>query len=125
MNALALAVKDVRESVEFYRDKLGFILKEVSDEFAYLKFNEDKGPGLALVSRAGLEKGIPGSSIPDESSLRFYLAFLLESVDKEFKELQGKGVHFITSSANRPDGQRYAFFEDPEDNLWEISIFPK
>jgi catechol 2,3-dioxygenase-like lactoylglutathione lyase family enzyme len=125
VNALALAVRDVRKSAEFYRDRLGFILKEVSDEFAYLKFNEDKGPGLALVSRAGLEKEIPGSSIPDKSSLRFYFASFLESADKEFKELHGKGVHFVTSPANRPDGQRFAFFEDPEGNLWEISNFPK
>lgn len=123
VNAFALVVKDVRKSAEFYRDKLGFILKDVSDNFAYLKFSEDKGPGLALVSKSGHEKDLANGVEKHDSNHAFYFASFLEDADKEFEELRSKGVKFIVSPVNRPDGQRYAFFEDPEGNLWEISHF--
>ena len=53
MNAFALVANDVKKLAEFYRDKLGFRLLELSDEFAYLMFSDEKGPGLAIVSRRG------------------------------------------------------------------------
>ena len=124
VNAFVLAVSDVKKSAEFYRDKLGFIPKEISDDFAYLKFAEAPGPGLALVSKMGLKKEVPSFSTADSDSHGFYFASFLKNADKEFESLQSKGVRFVVPPTNRPDGQRFAFFEDPEGNLWEISHFP-
>ncbi len=115
----------MKKSAEFYRDKLGFSLKEISDDFAYLKFAEAPAPGLALVSKMGLEKEVPSSSTADSDRHGFYFASFLKNADKEFESLQSKGVRFVVPPTNRPDGQRFAFFEDPEGNLWEISHFPK
>lgn len=125
VNAFALVVSDVRKCAEFYRDKLGFVVKEMSDDFAYLRFGESKGPGLALVSRLGLERELPSSSESGNGVSKFYFASFLENADTEFRNLQNKGVHFLVPPTNRSDGQRFAFFEDPEGNLWEISHFPK
>ncbi|MDA4131655.1 MAG: VOC family protein, partial [Thaumarchaeota archaeon] len=33
--------------------------------------------------------------------------------------------HFVKPPTTQPWGQRIAYFEDPEGNLWEISHFPK
>jgi len=46
-------------------------------------------------------------------------------VDREYEELGQKGVHFVKPPTTQPWGQRIAYFEDPEGNLWEISHFPK
>lgn len=127
INAYALVVRDVRKSVEFYRDKLGFKLAEFQDGFAYLTFGEKGGPGLALVSADGLAQELPRDRVRPEESLvqRNYFATFLDDADRAYEELSGKGVRFLQPPATRPNGQRYAFFEDPEGNLWEISHFPK
>ena len=127
VNAYALIVRDVRKCAEFYRDKLGFQLQELQDDFAYLKIGEKGVPGVALVSAKGLAREIPGDLVdpPKETRYRSYFAIFLDDADRAYEELREKGVHFVTPPAARPDGQRYAFFDDPEGNLWEISHFPK
>jgi uncharacterized glyoxalase superfamily protein PhnB len=56
---------------------------------------------------------------------RNYFAVFLEDVDKEYNELKAKGVNFVKAPTTFPWGQRIAYFEDPEGNLWEISHFLK
>lgn len=127
VNAFALVVDDVKKCAEFYREKLGFKEMELSDDFAYFKFSDAPGPGLALVSRRGFREDLkgndPAADIPD--SYGGYFASFLKNADDEHSSLAGKGVKFVTKPFERPDGQRYAFFEDPEGNLWEISHFPE
>jgi catechol 2,3-dioxygenase-like lactoylglutathione lyase family enzyme len=127
VNAYALTVLDVKKCAEFYRDTLGFKVWELQDNFAYLKFSDKEGPGLALVSAAGLAREIPKERMrPGERDPgRNYFAVFLDDADKAYEELRKKGVRFLQPPATRPNGQRYAYFEDPEGNLWEISHFPK
>lgn len=126
-NAYALMVQDVKRCAEFYREKLGLEQKELSENFAYFTFSKTKGPGVALVTQKGLGDEISGALVrPGEKMApRGYFAIFVEDADKLHAELKAKGVHFVRDPATRPDGQRYAFFEDPEGNLWEISHFPK
>lgn len=126
LNAYALTVRDVKRCAEFYRDQLGLKLQESSADFAYLTFGQ-KGPGLALVAASGLAEEIPRDRVrPDEAlPCRNYFAVFLENADQTYEELRAKGVRFVREPATRPNGQRFAFFEDPEGNLWEISHFPK
>jgi catechol 2,3-dioxygenase-like lactoylglutathione lyase family enzyme len=127
VNAYALTVLDVKGCAEFYRDKLGLKLQELQDEFAYLTFGGNGGPGVALVSATGLSREIPKERVrPGEKLLqRNYFAVFLDDTDRAYDELREKGVRFLQPPATRENGQRFAFFEDPEGNLWEISHFPK
>ena len=127
VNAYALTVRDVKRCAEFYRDKLGLKVAELSDNFAYLKFGDKGGPGVALVSALGLSREIPKERVRPEEHLvqRNYFAVFLDDADRAYEELRKKGVRFLQPPATRPDGQRFAFFEDPEGNLWEVSHFPK
>jgi catechol 2,3-dioxygenase-like lactoylglutathione lyase family enzyme len=127
VNAYALTVRDVVKCAEFYRDKLGFTVQELGPEFAYLTFAEKGRPGLALVSAEGLAREIPPGRLHPSETMpgRNYFAVFLEDADRTYEQLRAKGVHFLQPPATRSDGQRYAFFEDPEGNLWEISHFPK
>lgn len=127
MNAYALVVRDVKTCAEFYRDKIGLKVKEISDEEAYLSFGQKGSPILAIIGASGLAKELPAGRIrPNEIPLqRNYFAVFLEDADEAYENLRKKGVMFLQPPATRPNGQRYAFFEDPEGNLWEISHFPK
>ena len=127
VNAYALVVRDVRKCAEFYRDKIGFQLKELSDDFAYLAPGAKGGPGVALVARTGFEAELVEAPDPSTGTDRYrsYFAVFLDDCDQEYARLKGNGVHFITPPTTRPGGQRFAFFEDPEGHLWEISHFPK
>jgi catechol 2,3-dioxygenase-like lactoylglutathione lyase family enzyme len=127
VNAFALTVRDVKKCAEFYRDKVGMKVNMMNDEEAYLSFGQKGAPILAIIGAAGLAKELPVDRIrPNELPLqRNYVAVFLEDADKEYETLVKNGVKFLQPPATRPNGQRYAFFEDPEGNLWEISHFPK
>ena len=111
VNAVVLPVRDVEKCASFYRDKLGFKLNHKDDESAFLAIGGKGGLVLGLVSIKEIH--------------RTYYAVFVEDVDREYEELKKKGVHFVKPPTTQPWGQRIAYFEDPEGNLWEISHFPK
>jgi catechol 2,3-dioxygenase-like lactoylglutathione lyase family enzyme len=122
-----LVVRDFEKCLSFYRDKLGFKLENREEDFAYLTFGSQSGPGLALTSVDSAVKLISEAQIrPKEKTIhRNYFAVFLKDVDREYEELKAKGVHFVKPPTTFPWGQRIAYFEDPEGNLWEISHFIK
>lgn len=126
-NAYALAVRDVRKCAEFYQKKIGLELKELQDDFAYLTFPGMAKPGVALVSQKGMAEELSEKQVrPGERTpYRGYFAVFVDDADLLYDELKAKGVTFVKAPTTRPNGQRYAYFEDPEGNLWEISHFPR
>lgn len=126
VNAYVLVVSEFEKCLAFYRDKLGFTVKDLDGDFAYLVLGEG-GPGLALISADSAARLISEERVrPKAGALnRNYFAVFLEDVDKEFERLRAMGVRFVTTPTTQPWGQRIAYFEDPEGNLWEISHFKK
>jgi lactoylglutathione lyase len=130
VNALVLPVRDVEKCATFYRDKLGFTLMNMSPEDAFLRIGEKGAKGridLALLSMEKVAQLITREQVrPTEDTIhRTFFAVFLDDVDHEYEELTRKGVHFVKPPTTQPWGQRIAYFEDPEGNLWEISHFPK
>lgn len=126
VNAYALIVRDVRRCAEFYREKLGFTLSVLEDDFAYLTYGPKGSPGLALVSLSGITPELADATRAPAMTgySRSYHAIFLADADRAYESLRSKGVRFVTPPTTRSSGQRFAFFEDPEGNLWEISHFP-
>jgi len=127
LNAYVIPVRDFEKCISFYRDKLGLQLKNKEDDFAYFVFEKMSGPGVGLLKIESATKLISEAQVrPNEDTVhRTYFAVFVEDVDKEFRDLEAKGVHFVKPPTTHPWGQRIAYFEDPEGNLWEISHFPK
>jgi lactoylglutathione lyase len=125
INAYVLSVRDLENCISFYRDKLGFKLKDKSEDFAYLVYGN--GPGIGLVALDSAAKMISQEHIrPKEEGIpRDYFAVFVDNVDKEYEELNAKGVRFLKTPETHPWGQRIAYFEDPEGHIWEISTFLK
>lgn len=126
-NAYAIPVRDLDRCVEFYRDKVGLKLKNKEADIAYFVFDKQDKPGLALVTMDSTVNLISEEQIrPKEETVhRTYFAVFLDDVDKEYEELKSRGVHFVKPPVTHPWGQRIAYFDDPEGNLWEISTFLK
>jgi len=128
VNAVVLPVRDVEKCTAFYRDTLGFQLNFQDAESAFLSIDGKKGGlVLGLISVGNVAKLISEDQVrPAEDSIhRTYFAVFVEDADREYEELREKGVRFVKPPTTHPWGQRIAYFEDPEGNLWEISHFLK
>ena len=127
VNAVVLPVRDVEKCASFYRDKLGFKLNHTDDVSAFLAIGGKGGLVLGLISVDNVAELISAEQVrPREETIhRTYYAVFVDDVDREYQELKEKGVHFVKPPTTQPWGQRIAYFEDPEGNLWEISHFPK
>ena len=127
VNAVVLPVRDAGKCMSFYCDKLGFKLNRKDDESAFLAIGGKGGLILGLVSINEVARLISEEQVrPREETIhRTYYVVFVEDVDREYEELKRKGVHFVKPPTTQPWGQRIAYFEDPEGNLWEISQLPK
>lgn len=127
INAVVLAVRDVKKCAVFYRDKLGFRLDQLEEEEAYLTLGTGGGTVLALKSVGLLGREIGESRIrPKEEGVnRSHCVVFVGDIDKEYADLKKRGVSFVDSPSTQQGGWKTAHFEDPESNLWEISQRPK
>ena len=125
LDGVGLFVNDMPTMVRFYRDILGFEIKEAEDaENVYLIKD---GTLFMLYERKNFEKmtnrkyeylkGLNG-----HFELALYVEHF-EDVDKRFEELVNKGARPVLEPTTEPWGQRTCYISDPEGNLIEIGSF--
>ena len=125
LDGFGLFVNDMPTMVRFYRDILGFEIKEAEDaENVYLIKD---GTLFMLYERKNFEKmtnrkyeylkGLNG-----HFELALYVEHF-EDVDKRFEELVNKGARPVLKPTTEPWGQRTCYISDPEGNLIEIGSF--
>ena len=125
LDGFGIFVKDMQTMIRFYRDVLGFEIKESEDaDNVYL---EKDGTLFLFFGRNDFEKmtsrkyqyveGING---------HFEIALGVENydaVDKTYEEVVAKGAKPILPPETEPWGQRTCYVADPEGNLVEIGSF--
>lgn len=125
LDGFGIFVKDMQNMIRFYRDVLGFEIKESEDaDNVYL---EKDGTLFLFFGRNDFEKmtsrkyqyveGING---------HFEIALGVENydaVDKTYEEVVAKGAKAILPPETEPWGQRTCYVADPEGNLVEIGSF--
>ncbi len=127
LDGFGLFVKDMATMVRFYRDVLGFEIKE--GENAVNVYLIKDGTLFMLYERKNFErmtsrkyeyiKGLNG---------HFEIALYVdtfEEVDKRFAEVVSKGATPVLEPTTEPWGQRTCYIADPEGNLIEIGSFNK
>lgn len=127
LEGFGIFVKDMGAMIRFYRDVLGFAIKEAEDtDNVYL---EQDGTLFLLFRRSDFEvmanqkfgyaEGING---------HYEIALCVENyeaVDRTYAEIVEKGAVSVMAPVTQPWGQRTCYVADPEGNLVEIGSFVK
>ena len=127
LDGFGLFVNDMGTMIRFYRDVLGFEIKEDEDTSNVYLIKD--GTLFLLYGRSDFEK-MTGRKYEYIKGLNghFELALYVdtfEEVDERFSEVVAKGAQPILEPTTEPWGQRTCYVADPEGNLIEIGSFNK
>jgi catechol 2,3-dioxygenase-like lactoylglutathione lyase family enzyme len=136
INAITLAVGDLKRALRFYRDGLGlgspgivgeeFIGDEQQAAGAVVMFKLANGLTLALYPRAELSKDAKVPLGPAKTG-EFSIAQFVDSreeVDAVLEQAQSAGATVSDLGHERPWGIYSGYFRDPDGHLWEIIYNP-
>ena len=125
LDGFGLFVKDMGTMIRFYRDVLGFEIKEdentsnvylVKDGTLFLLYGRDDFEKMTS-RKYEYVKGLNG-----HAEIALYVD-TFEEVDAEFKKAVAKGAAPVLEPTTEPWGQRTCYIADPEGNLIEIGSF--
>ncbi len=125
LDGFGIFVKNMPTMVRFYRDVLGFEIKEKDDTSnVYL---EKDGTLFLLYRRSDFENMTNHSfHYADDINGQYEIALSVENyaaVDTAFAEVIAKGATPVMAPTTEPWGQRTCYVADPEGNLIEIGSF--
>lgn len=125
LDGFGIFVEDMPVMVRFYRDVLGFDIKE--DENTTNVFLEKDGTLFLLYRRSDFEKMTNRAFHYAKAVNGHYeIALSVENyaaVDLAFKKVVSKGASPVLEPTTEEWGQRTCYIADPEGNLIEIGSF--
>lgn len=127
LDGFGLFVNDMAKMIRFYRDVLGFEIKE-SEDTSNVYLVKD-GTLFLLYGRNDFEK-MTGhrydyvKGLNGHSELALYVD-TFEEVDSTFKRAVENGATAVMEPELEPWGQRTCYIADPEGNLIEIGSWNK
>ena len=127
LDGFGLFVEDMPTMVRFYRDVLGFEIKE--DENTVNVYLVKDGTLFMLYERKNFEKMTSRKyeylkGFNGHFEIALYVD-TFEEVDAEYAKAIKKGAKSVLEPTTEPWGQRTCYIADPEGNLIEIGSFNK
>ncbi len=127
LDGFGLLVDDMGKMIRFYRDVLGFEIKE--DENTSNVYLVKDGTLFLLYGRNDFEK-MTNRKYEYIKGLNGHFEIALyvdtfEEVDTEYNNAVSKGAMPVLEPVTEPWGQRTCYIADPEGNLIEIGSFNK
>ncbi|AEJ19898.1 VOC family protein [Gracilinema caldarium] len=125
LDGFCIFVKDMPLMIRFYRDVLGFEIKENEDTTNVYLVKD--GTLFLLYRRTDFEKMVDktfeySQSFNGHSEIALSVENYSE-VDKVYQEILKRGATSILKPTTEPWGQRTCYIADPEGNLIEIGSF--
>ena len=113
----ALLVRDYDEAIDFYVRKLGFELREDTDQGGGRRWVVvgPAGGGAALL----LAKPADGKGVGDQAAGRVFLFLQTDDFDADHARMSAAGVHFLEAPRREAYGA-VAVFEDLYGNRWDL-----
>ncbi len=127
LDGFGLFVEDMAKMICFYRDVLGFEIKEgedtsnvylIKDETLFLLYGRKDFEKMTS-RKYEYVKGLNG-----HTEIALYVDSF-EEVDAEYEKAISKGAVSVLEPVTEPWGQRTCYIADPEGNLIEIASFNK
>ncbi len=125
LDGFGLFVNDMAKMIRFYRDVLGFEIKEGEDTSNVYLVKD--GTLFLLYGRQDFEK-MTSRKYEYIKGLNGHFEIALyvdtfEEVDKAYADAVSKGAVSVLEPETEPWGQRTCYIADPEGNLIEIGSF--
>ena len=127
LDGFGLFVNDMGKMIRFYRDVLGFEIKEdentsnvylIKDDTLFLLYGRNDFEKMTS-RKYEYVKGLNG-----HFEIALYVDTFAE-VDKAYEDAISKGAASVLPPETEPWGQRTCYIADPEGNLIEIGSFDK
>ena len=127
LDGFGLFVDDMAKMIRFYRDVLGFEIKEAEDSSNVYLVKD--GTLFLLYGRSDFEK-MTGRSYEYIKGLNGHFEIALyvdafDEVDVVFRKAVENGATAVMEPELEPWGQRTCYIADPEGNLIEIASWDK
>ncbi|MDE6350623.1 MAG: VOC family protein [Treponemataceae bacterium] len=127
LDGFGLLVNDMAKMIRFYRDVLGFEIKESEDAVNVYLIKD--GTLFMLYGRNNFER-MTSRKYEYVNGLNGHFEIALyvdtfEEVDERFAEVVSNGATPVLAPTTEPWGQRTCYIADPEGNLIEIGSFNK
>ena len=127
LDGFGLFVEDMAKMIRFYRDVLGFEIKEAEDSSNVYLVKD--GTLFLLYGRSDFEK-MTGHSYEYIKGLNGHFEIALyvdafDEVDAVFGKAVENGATVVMKPELEPWGQRTCYIADPEGNLIEIASWDK
>ncbi|HHT99050.1 MAG TPA: glyoxalase [Acholeplasma sp.] len=127
LDGVGIFVEDMSQMIRFYRDVLGFEIKEGEDSNHVYLIKD--GTLFMLYGRKDFEKMTSKKYAYIKGfNGHFELALYVdtfEEVDEAYKKTLALGAQSVLEPTTEPWGQRTCYIADPEGNLIEIGSFNK
>ena len=127
LDGFGLFVNDMKKMICFYRDVLGFEIKESEDTVNVYLIKDDTL--FMLYGRENFEKMTSRKyEYVKGMNAHFEIALYVDTfdeVDKTFADAVSKGATPVLEPTTEPWGQRTCYISDPEGNLIEIGSWNK
>lgn len=127
LDGFGIFVRDMAAMIRFYRDVLGFEIRESEDTSnVYL---EKDGTLFLLYGRGDFEK-MTGKRFAFAQGIQGHTEIALSvenyaAVDRTYADVIARGAQPVMEPTTEPWGQRTCYIADPEGNLIEIGSFCK
>ena len=127
LDGFGLLVNDMGKMIRFYRDVLGFEIKEAEDTTNVYLVKD--GTLFLLYGRKDFEKMTSRryeyvKGLNGHSEIALYVD-TFEEVDQAYKNAVAAGAEPVLEPTTEPWGQRTCYIADPDGNLIEIGSWNK
>lgn len=118
---IALVVKDYDEAIQFYTQKLDFIVLEDTKIDEFKRWVVISPPGAKecclLLAKAANEKQL--ASVGNQTGGRVFLFLFTDDFWRDYNKMLENGITFVRPPKKEPYGM-VAVFEDLYGNMWDL-----